>query len=78
MKVKESDYFHEGMSWEEKMDALQEFVIDCQKAHQPIPLWARMQMDDEESITPPDYKNVNVPELKKALEDIDKEFGVKK
>lgn len=68
--VKESDYFHKGMTFEERSKAIDEFVEACQKEGQQIPLWIRMQLDEEEVI-PPD------PELKKALEDIDKEFGVK-
>lgn len=68
--VRAEDYFKEGMSAEEFEDALNDFVEACEEAGEQIPLWARMQMDDEE-ITPPD------PELTKALEEVDKEFGVK-
>ena len=59
------------MTPEEFEDALSDFVDACEEAGEQIPLWARMQMDDEE-ITPPD------PELVKALEEVDKKYGVKK
>ena len=69
--VRAEDYFKEGMSAEEYEDALNDFVEACEEEGQQIPLWARMQIDEEE-ITPPD------PELTEALEEIDREFGVKK
>ncbi len=70
-KVKEEDFFKENMTAEEFNDALNDFVEACEEAGQQIPLWVRMQLDEEE-ITPPD------PDLVKALEELDKEFGVKK
>ena len=68
--VKESDYFHEDMDFEEFQKALKEFVEACKKEKQQIPLWVRMQMDEENIIPPSD-------ELKEELEKIDKEFGIK-
>ena len=68
--VNEKDQFKRGMSPEEYNDALNDFVEAFEEAGEQIPICARMQMDEEE-ITPPD------PELTKALEEIDKEFGVK-
>lgn len=68
--VKESDYFHDGMDAEEFEQAINDFVEACKKEKQPIPMWVRMQLDEENIIPPSD-------ELVKALEEIDKEFGVK-
>jgi len=69
--VDEKDYFKENMTPEEYEDALNDYVEACEEAKEPIPLWVRMQLDDEE-IIPPD------PELTKELDEIDKKFGVKK
>ena len=68
--VKESDFFHEGMSSKGFEEAVGKYAKACEDAGEQIPIWVRMQMDEEE-ITPPD------PELTKALEEVDKEFGVK-
>ena len=70
-KVKEEDYFRDNMSPDEFEDALNDFVEACEEAGEQIPLWVRMQLDEEE-ITPPD------PELTAELDRIDKEFGIKK
>ena len=69
--VNEKDYFKGNMTPEEYEDALNDFVEACEDAGEQIPLWARMQIDEEE-ITPPD------PKLTEELEKIDREFGVKK
>lgn len=69
--VNESDYFRENMSAEEQEKAMKDFVEACKKEHQQVPIWIRMQMDEEDIIPPS-------KDLQKALEDIDEEFGVKK
>ena len=68
--VNEKDYFKEGMDEEEFDKALKDYVAACKKAKQHLPIWVRMQLD-EEKVTPPD------PDLERALKEIDKEFGVK-
>lgn len=69
--VRESDYFHKGMTSAERDDAIERYVKACEKANQQIPMWIRMQLDEEE-IIPPD------PELVKELDKVDREFGIKK
>lgn len=75
--VDEKDYFRDNMDRDDFEKALSDFVEACEKEGQQVPLWARMQLGEEE-IIPPDYDEVNDPELQEALEEIDKEFGVKK
>ena len=67
--VRIEDYFKKGMSEDEYDDALVEFADACEDEGQKIPLWVRMELD-EEVVTVPD-------DLKKALAEIDEEFGVK-
>ena len=74
-KVKEEDFFRDGMSGAEWKDALYRFVSACQENHQQVPLWARMQMD-EEKIIPNAAKPVPGSDFAKAMEDIDREFGL--
>ena len=86
------EYFREDMNAEEYHKACEEFMADryngdksadaynkaCQALHDachakklPTPLWARMQLEPEETVIPAP------PELRKELDEIDKEFGVK-
>lgn len=91
-KAAAKEYFRENMSVEEYRKACEAFWADhysggkngkgyndaCQELHEachakklPTPLWARMQLEPEETVIPAP------PELRKELDEIDKEFGVK-
>lgn len=67
--VDESKYFHEGMSYEERKRAINDFVEACEEEGEQIPLWVRMEMDEEE-IEPPS------PELEEVYRQIDEKYGV--
>jgi len=69
--VKIDDYFKKGMSPKEIKDAAERFAMKCEEEGQPVPMWVRMQLDDEETVTLP-------PDMEMALKRVDHEFGVDK
>ena len=64
-----ADHFRKGMDEAEYEKACDAFQKACEAKNLPTPLWVRMQLEPKPTVIPPP------PELKKELDDIDKEFG---